>query len=265
MRRARWALVGAWLLIAVCSDGEEPRVTVGEEPSTTTTAPTTTTTTEPEPSAAVRAYFEVFATNKPAEMETMLERSEPGSPAHTYAKFQHGFAVALRDQGQTESPQTMTVHVETIEMCDAFGEEPECNTFGGFVVASDGRLRDFNTNGNPIASRLVDGRDRSTSAGGIRLTLIAAYRSLTSDALLVAMTASGGAEPVDLHIFSAEYLAPDGRQVSVVEAAGPTSLRPNANATVVLGFPAADVGGTAFLPGSTEDSDRFEAEIEIAT
>ena len=147
-------------------------------------------------------------------------------------------------------------------MCDAMGFEPECTQFTSLTV-TDGKLANFAVNATPIDDRLA-APGAATQSGGATVTLLGAYESVQADSLIVVLDIANSTEPLNLNVYSAEYITSDGRQVTVGDAVGPIQLRAGASASVVLSFPSQTIGGTVYLTGSDQDYNPIEWVVPLA-
>ena len=215
---------------------------------------------EPEPAAheAALAYFEAFATYRSSTMAEMLERSEEGAAAFVYAQVQTAYAAALEQQGFPSDAQVFSVTDTGVRLCDPAGGPDACTDFEELTVSS-GRLISFTVDGFEVDDRLALG-GVTANQNGVTAELLGAYHSVQSDVLIVAIDLTNeGDDQTVLNGFSAEYLSPEGRQVTASEAVGPDDLRPGASSYMVLAFSSQGVGGTVFLGGYPSD---FSADLE---
>lgn len=262
------ALLAVGLVVACGEEeGDEPRVETQETTATTNEPePETTTTTEVDDAqAAAKDYFDAFATYDPSQMQRMLELSAPGSLAHNYARFQIALTMASEQEGQLLEPEQVQVENGAITLCPESVGELECFTFSDFIADEDSQLLvDFSAGGQPLAGRLVGGNGTKVEAGGAQFEMVAGYRSTTTDQFSVALSIQNGPNDINLNLYTAEYIGPDGVQQSATTATGPIQLRPNTVSTALISFQAAAPGGRLFLGGSSADfTQTYEAEIPV--
>lgn len=260
----RVVLVAGALVSAACGGDREP--TAGQETNPAPTASPATTTTLNDTSAerdeVARGYLDAFAAGDPETMSAMHEFAEPGSVADVYATHQIAVTKAFRDAGAPFLGQRVTYRGDEAEVCSIEGET--CGIWADFTTDPEsGLLTGFTIDGQPLDGRLLGGSGESTSATGATFTLVSAYKSVQGDSLFVVVEVENGPEPVTIYPSSAEYVTPDGRQVTAVDGVGPTELRPSAKATYVPVFDGADLGGTVYIVGYAEQ-DQSEFEVELA-
>jgi hypothetical protein len=218
---------------------------------------------QPEPEESALAYFEAFATSRPSEMAEMLDHALEGSPAWTYARVQTAFMAAQQQEGWTIDPQRLRVIDTGVELCstDLDGSR-SCFDFEEMTV-SDGKLVTFTADGTSIDDRLYAGATTATERD-VSVELLGAYHSVQADSLLVAIDISNqSSESIDLDLFGATYVTPEGRQVTASEAVGPYELRPGASSFAGVMFPAQAVGGTVYLTGWDGNFEDLEWELPL--
>ena len=179
-----------------------------------------------EPEEAARRYFEAFATQRPGDMQQMLEEAEEGSPAAVYAAVQIALFSALQQEGWPQEPAGFTVTDTGVELCSDDGAGGRvCTQFESLRVDS-GKLQSFTVNDVEIAERLADG-GQVAQQGEATVELVGAYHSVQSDSLLVALDVRNDTDQtLNLNPYSAEYVTIDGRQVSTADAFAPIEVDP---------------------------------------
>jgi hypothetical protein len=245
---------------------EEPEPAPEPEPEAEA-EPETEPEPEPEelgPDEAALAYFEAFATSRPSEMATMVDHALESSPAWVYARVQTAFMAAQQQEGWGPfDAQRLRVTDTGVELCQTGPDgRRSCMDFENLTV-TDGKLATFTIAGTAIEDRLFAGGTTATD-GDVVVELIGAYHSVQADSLVVVVDiTNGSSQPVDLNLYSAEYLTPDSRQVSAEEAVGPFDLRPGASGYAALMFPAQGVGGAVYITGWDDDYDELEWELAL--
>lgn len=82
--------------------------------------------------------------------------------------------------------------------------------------------------------------------------------------IVVIELVNDGAGEVDPLWASAEYVAPDGQQVTAAYAQGATPLRAGASTVAALSFGEQELGGTVYVPvwadGNTDEELAFDLE-----
>ena len=211
-----------------------------------------------------RAYFEAFATQRPATMAEMVDLSADGSVAQRYAQVQIAQREATSQQGFTTEPARLTSTDTGFELCaqDGVGGQA-CSDFDDLTVA-DGLLVSFVIDNTDLTARLAD-MDSVAEDGRVTVTLIGAYHSVQADELTVVFDiVNDGDQTANIDLFSAEYVNADGRQISVLDYVGPTDLRAGASATAAVFFDAQSVGGVVYVGGAGEDfRDTYEWQINL--
>lgn len=257
-------------VITGCTSDDPPVTDVDEQTDGVTAEPSAQPTSEPEaiPSATptetadgeevVKEFFQAFATGQPRKMRRMLKLASPGSPAEAYARVQHAVAEVRTSQGTAEE-SAFEVTPKGIRLC-SFGEVRECTHFVDITV-DDGQVVSWANNKEPLAPRTV-GTTAMGSALQTRFTVVGAFFSVQSDALIIAVDAHNrGEDTVDVAVESAEYVAKNGRQASASGADGPDEVRPGARAAYILSFAGVRPGGTLYIPVNSAD---FSREDEVS-
>ncbi len=252
--------------VSSCSRDEGPATTEGTDPPAATAKSLTTTTLAErvaERDAVVRGYFEAFATADPEKMSAMVDFAEPGSIAHLYAIHQTATTRAFRDAGGPMLPDRITFRGDEVEKCSV--ESETCGIGANFTTDPDsGLLTGFTVDGQSLEGRLLGGSGQATSGADAQFTLVSAYKSIQANSLYVVVDVENGPNPLDISPWSAEYVTPDGRQVTASDGVGPAELRPGAKATYLVIFDGADLGGTLYMGGYSErGQSEFEVELPL--
>lgn|GEM_PF-2591609 len=95
--------------------------------------------------------------------------------------------------------------------------------------------------------------------------MLGRYRTLSANAIGVNLQISTG-NPVELGLFRADYVAPNGVQVRATESYGADSLRGGASTFVMILFTDVEPGGTLYIEVSDSDfSGLPELAIPVPT
>ncbi len=267
VKRHTAVVATAFAVLAACSSGEGPQVAVDDSISTTTEIGSTTAAEVENSSEAAREYVELLASGNAGRMERLLELSEPGSLAHSYAIHQLAIATADRDAGLPTLSHNIDVEGNTITLIAVDpGTGEENNTvYSDFKADQDsGRLTSFSVNGLDVAPRLIVPSGQRASEGGVNMVVKSAYQTV-DDVLFVTFDVENTTNgTVNINSYTSVYIDSKGRQVQAAGAGGPVEVRANATAAGYVFFPQAEVGGDFILEGFTENfADLFEITISI--
>src|SRR5699024_3409765 len=130
-----------------------------------------------------------------------------------------------------------TEKIETgFELCDDDGHgETECSSYTNFK-GKDGKIADFQIQGNDIADRLVMGTGEIVDGPqGAEIEFIASYRNASNSALILASDVRNGSSELD--VATASYRNPDGRQTEPEDHIGIWSLSPESKSSFTTIFP----------------------------
>lgn len=209
---------------------------VGIVMASATPTPVVTASTAP-PDAVIEDYIGAFSESDPAAAQ---EYTQPDSPAYWYAAFNAAQAASSEQMGIPLEPLVVKAAGGSAELC--VPEDPTllCATFAGFEADDAGQIVTFTVDGNDIAARLGPGGDPVDIDPSASAQLIVSYRTVTEEALVVAVevSASGAADfgPV------ASYRTADRERLEAIGRFGITELE-RGSSVILLVFPAADPGG----------------------
>lgn len=190
----------------------------------------------PPTDVAIEDYMGAFTESDPAAAQAYA-RSD--SPAWWYAVFKSAQAAASEQMGDPLAPIAVKASGGTAELCP---EDPSlpCATFAGFEADDAGRIVTFTVNGNDIAPRLGPGGDPVGLGSSASAQLLVSYRTVTNEALLVAVEVTTSA--VGDFGSVATFEATDGERVEAVDTFGVTALD-GGTSVILLVFPPMDPGG----------------------
>jgi hypothetical protein len=244
------ALSAMVLLVAACSSGDdnatattlaatappstapastEPVTTEAATTEVSTTVTTTTlaatTTTDPT-KAIIESYAKAFSANN---LAAALALTAPGSPAYVYTES----VGLLTDHGtQQYPPVTYTTTADGFQISDG-------TRYGGFVI-ENGLITNFTRKGTPL-SESVGSIDQTFTAGAVT-GLVHSARNFDGALQIVMMTTNGAT--YEGHIYTANYVGPDGRQLDV-SLPGVNTVQPGATVAYFDTYNGAALGGTA--------------------
>jgi len=225
----------------------------------TTTTTTTTTTTEPEPdNVDLVAFGDALFGADLDEIASSIELTAPGSAARLYTEWQTDFGRSVLGSGlPLDDAATTAKRGDGFISC-----KDECTTYAD-VTFEDGLVSSFSVEGLAIEGRL-GGASEPVSDGPISSAkVLSSYRTVIPEAIGVNVEIVA-LESVDLNLFGADYVAPNGLQVSQVEYYGPDQLRGSATGYVTIFFTDVDLGGTLYIGGNNDDfSNVFELAIPV--
>lgn len=248
-------VVTATLAVALAGCASEPSdvQTVGaaESVGPATTAPVELSPTpQVDTSASVaKQYMELFAKGDPASMAKMIPLAEPESAAHAYAVHQRAVAQAQRAGGVADLSQGPAIPTEGgYKLCDSDGAS-NCTVFDDFKALPSGKLVSFKVDGEPIEKRLISSKERDPQViSDVSVRLISAYRTVTTDNLLVTFEVKNGTSGgITVASYDSQYVDSAGQQAKAAENAGLTDLQAGASSVLLSAFPGVDAGGTITL------------------
>ena len=258
------AIAIAVAVAAGCSSGSSNVQTVESPEPVGPTA--TTTTVEPSPTAqadtaanAANQYVVFFAKGDPASIAKMIPLTEPGSVAHAYAIHQRAVAQAQRAGGAADLGQGPAIPADTgYKLCDPDATS-NCTVYDDFKALQNGKLVSFTVNGQPIEKRLISSKERDPQVlAAVSVQLISAYRTITTDNLLVTFEVKNGTKgEITVASYDSQYVDAAGQQAKAAENAGLTDLQSGAATVLLSSFPGVDVGGTITLEVFDGDFDTI--------
>ena len=197
----------------------------------------------------VEAYFDAASTHDVVALDRAVKLAEKDSVAEAYAAHLLAYANASLDGGTPLSGSLVDPIDDGFESCDDEG----CVRWAD-IRGRDGKLVDFTVNGESLEGRMSAGDGTRVAAGELaQVTMVSAYKSVTSEGLDVVAEVRTGGVPIKLGLYEATYRSPEGRETVVAEFVGPSSLDSRSTATVVMSFPDADIGGLVTAPIFSSD------------
>lgn len=251
------------LAVAACG-GNDPAVT--KKSDTTTTSTTAKSKEKSKDGKAVRTYFEAFSTRDATKMRSeMLPVSAPGSAAAAYADIQAAVSEAAAASGNPYSEDTAKFSAEKVSTCskNPLTQEENCTDFTNFVVNDEGLLSDFDVSGNTVSKRIGKSDASETVAVGATVRFVGAYKSGSSDDLLVVLSITAGPTDTTVAGYSASYVGADGKQLTAEVSYGPNELKPGATSLYGIYFSGGDLGGTVSVDVTNAKYDSGTATFPI--
>lgn len=117
-----------------------------------------------EARTAAGRYFELIASNDPAETAKAESLAAPQSSAAAYARHLATRQQAQRDQGTSRQPDELTEDDGTYTSCRQDGDGRDCVEWAD-VAVSGGRVAEFSVAGQPLRGRLTLGGGGTVKAG----------------------------------------------------------------------------------------------------
>lgn len=256
--------VAVALLGAGCGGGSgHPTAARSSVPIATPLRPTPTpTVAAADPMPAALRYIQAESADDPDVMLTGRSAAVPGSPADRYIIVQAAVQRATVQAGQSSVTSSAVRREGTsISLCESDTSGTICTTFSAFKGDAAGRVRTFTVNGRPIEPRLSRRAGPPISApGGGSVQLVGAYRTVTSDALMVALQVRSGAAGLQL-VQAAAYRTPAGEQRATSDWTNVTTYAANAQAIAVYYIRGADPGGVLTIMAGTPNGDLATLHI----
>lgn len=189
-------------------------------------------------------YFELIASNDPAETARAESLAAPQSSAAAYARHLATRQQAQRDQGRSRQPDELTEDDGTYTSCRPDGDGRDCVEWADVEVAG-GRVAEFTVAGQPLRGRLTLGGGGKVEAGRYgSVEFVSAYQSPVSNSLSVTLVARSEDRPITVASYAARYRDPHGQQIKARRSEGPLKLAARATGRVAVVLPDAAPGGT---------------------
>ncbi len=205
-------------------------------------------------------YFQAVAHPVRPKVRAALKVTEPGSPAALYITHQAALEQALTDAGSPSEPDELSERDGVFVSCAA--TEDDCARYGNIESEGD-KLSAFTVQGKSIEGRLLPGRPRTYSVGGLaKARLISAYRARSGDLFATLDVRNVASSPISFESRTA-YIAANGRQANVAGSYGPTALMPGSRATYALTFSGASLGGTLHVEMYSESGAPSSGGVDI--
>ena len=217
---------------------------------------------EEEPATAFEAdptldladeYLGFMSEPSPRTIDGMAELTVEGSDAHAYASFIISQVLAHVADGYDVTAWRIRGDDDGFEVC-----LDTCIRYHDFEE-SDGLLTTFSLDDRPLDGRIV-GPAEPIEVGPATVRAASSYEASSEDSLIVSFVVEAH-ETVSVGVASAEYVGPGGSQQAASAAVGPFDLRSGASAHYMVLFPAADLGGTLYVPIWDDASTVHEAEV----
>ena len=231
---------------AVEAPAEEPGAEPSEEEPAT--APDADPTLE-----LADEYLGFMSEPSPRTIEGMAELTVEGSDAHAYASFIVSQVLAHVADGYDVTAWRIRGNDGGFEVCT-----DTCIRYHDFEE-SGGLLTTFSLGDRPLEGRIV-GPAEPIEVGPATVRATSSYEASSEDSLIVSFVVEAH-EAVSVGVASAEYVGPGGSQQTASAAVGPFDLRSGASAHYMVLFPAADLGGTLYVPIWDDASTAHEAEV----
>lgn len=239
--------------------GSEPEPSAPSDPTSTETDGPTSNAPEPELSnKQIETHFSDLFSQEPRLIARATKMTTPGSVAETFAAYRMANTNSNLDGGYPQDPWDVAMGSDTLEACPSGGD---CVTIADFVI-EDGKLTDYTFNGKSLDKRLVMGdTKRLPVAGAGTVQFLVAYKSISDDALVVAVRLQAGSS--GLSILDSYYRAKNGRQTASENISGPPDLGPDSSATYTMAFPAARSDGAATLRVFVNNGAPIPVTVEV--
>lgn len=262
MSTARSMLVGACGLLLLSGCVGATSTTGG------TAAPARTATASASPSAtesasviafrrAVISYGQALAGTSPAMVREGLKLTAPNSVAYRYLQhIANTTVVSLQAAPPDPNRAPLPFGDDAFKFCTIPDNDFSCSTYR-FTVNQDGKLVDFTIDEEPVGPHFTVVSGQPITLGGVRITLLTAYETMTGGHLVVSLKVESGAEAITTNPQTWTYRGPDGRPVAVWGASGPTYVVARSSVIVWMSFESAKAGGSITVNGCpSEDCPR---------
>ncbi|WP_304450703.1 hypothetical protein [Nocardiopsis sp. YSL2] len=232
-------------------------------PSPSAASPTPESATPPE--AAAEYMDALAATDDPDRMREGWLLTPEGSTADAFLTHRISVVQARVDEGRPLTAAEVRPTGQGFELCDPGDkdadppQERQCAHFTGFESAGD-RIEGFLVDGSDPGPRLLGAGDGSVSSEGVHASLVSAYRAQDLEVTIDVSTVHA----VDIDLFGAVYVDPDGREHDVAAAAGRYELEPGSTTRASFVVPDAEPGGVLRIGGCREEcSATVELEVPV--
>lgn len=223
-------------------------------------------------SGPVEQYFDALASGQRDRGAEMLDASEPGSPAHTFARHRAALDEASAAAG-LDAVEPVAREVDNGDI--VLGSSPDTSsTYSDFEVDGEtGLLVDFaerftsdTAAASPISERITTGDGAAITVADATIELLTVRVNTGHPGFSVTVEIRNGSEalrlnaepaplveiplprPVDTGAAVTSYVDRDGVEHALVDAIGRTDVPAGATTIVMLGFEDAAPGGTITLP-----------------
>lgn len=170
---------------------------VGQSSGPTYTVAGISTTKAPDrgqASDSIDMFVNTIATaDTVPEWEKVSELAAPKSPATFAATYHSDWLNADIDSGQGLAPEVDSVVSEEnngYRVCPSKQDgqqEPKCDTFGGFVLDSAGKVSSYTLNGKPLAERSTFVEGVPPESKGLKIQVSTAYQQTTADQFTITL------------------------------------------------------------------------------
>ena len=255
MSAARSVLVGACalLLLTGCTGATKP--TTAGTPASTGAQPgaTSPATTASAPVLALRraviSYGQALAGTTPATVREGLKLTAPNSVAYRYLEHMANTTDPLLQAAPPDPNRApLPFGDDGFKFCTIPNNNFSCSTYR-FTVNQDGKLVDFTIDKEPVGPHFTLVSGRPITVGGVRITLLTAYETMTGGHLVVSLKVESGAEAITTNPKTWTYRGADGKLVAVWGASGPTYVVARSSVIVWMSFQTAKAGGSITVNG----------------
>ncbi|HXY90918.1 MAG TPA: hypothetical protein VEP49_00420 [Acidimicrobiia bacterium] len=209
-----------------------------------------------DPTATGYRYLQhLFARGgRPTDAKTL---SAAGSLAASNVDFWLAINDAYRISGAGQpNRQTFVRKGKTVQGCStekptASTVAPSCTTYANFKLDKQHRLVSFTVDGKSLAGRYAVGGPPAT-AMGVSLAVRAAYRSATTNALIIVLSVTGAPDgPRQVFLSSSSYVDRGGPVLQATPElvlGSKDAVPPSATTTMSIVYPGASLGGVLQVP-----------------
>jgi hypothetical protein len=255
MSAARSVLVSACglLLLTGCTGATKPTTAGTSAPTGTQPGAASPATTESASVLALRraviSYGQALAGASPATVREGLKLTAPNSVAYRYLQHMaNTTGVSLKASPPDPTLVPLPFGDDAFKFCTIPDNDFSCSTYR-FTVNQDGKLVDFTIDKEPVGPHFTVVSGQPITVGGVRITLLTAYETMTGGHLVVSLNVESGAEAITTNPKTWTYRGPDGRPVAVWGASGPTYVVARSSVIVWMSFESAKAGGSITVNG----------------
>ena len=199
---------------------------------------------------AVKSYGEAVAGTAPDTVREGLKLTAPNSVAYRYREHMANMSeVSAEAESSDPARAALQVGDDGFKFCTIPSNDFSCTTYGDFTVNEDGKLVDFTIDKQPVGPHLTVVSGQPVTVGGVKFTVLSAYRSVQANVLVVSVKVESGAEAITTNPKLWLYRGPDGKQVAAQDSSGATYVIARSSAVVGINLGSMKAGGSITVDG----------------
>jgi hypothetical protein len=199
---------------------------------------------------AVRSYGEALAATAPDTVREGLKLTAPNSVAYRYLEHMTNMSeVSAEAEPSDPARPALSVGDDGFKFCTIPSNDFSCTTYGDFTVNQDGKLVDFTIDKQPVGPHLIVISGQPVTVGGVKFTVLSAYRSIMANVLVVSVKVESGTEAITTNPKLWLYRGPDGKQVAARDSSGAVYVIARSSAIVGINLGSMKAGGSITVDG----------------